>query len=172
MEKTFGVDPETKENINKQGWESSPEGGSAAVNIGSRKELDNLRENLNKGGLFNDAASYVQRNKKIIVTNNYVPEEIQAQAGKGWIGSSRLIYIGKDGITEVDINYDKIASIPAKAQWEKKVNLLVSELKQSGFEIKTGGFESEDKLLLKVLDMITQANVTPEKSQAKEKFNF
>lgn len=146
-EKMPGANPEDKETINKEGWE-----GNVAVIVGSREELDRLREGLETGGICKDAATYVRMNKKIIVPDSEISEDIKTQPGKGWIGSSRFIYIDKTGnIAEIDIDYKKISSIDDDISWEKKVAQFVEELEAVGFKIKRGGFGAEqDKLLEKV----------------------
>ena len=136
----IGIDPATKEAINKEGFEGDTEGGAAVI-IGKKEggEIDQLRERVESEGQCADAATYVKLNKKIILPAEEVPDVTRTQKGKGWIGSTTFRFVDKDGnIAEVNIDYAKIASMPTSGDWGMRRDCFADELKERGFDIENG----------------------------------
>jgi hypothetical protein len=143
-ERQRGVDPNIKDAINTEGFEGDERGGATLI-IGKKEtgEIDRLRENTENEGRCADAATYVRLNKKVSVPAEEVPEEIKKLRGKIWIGSNVANFIDSQGnIAEMDIDYDKIASIPKSTSWQRNRDALKIELAAKGFSFDPDGFGS------------------------------
>lgn len=107
------VDPEVKKEINKEGFE-----GNAAVIIGKKEELPNLKEKLETEGRVENLATYIRLNKQIFLpidspeAKSLDVEKMKSAKGESYLSHGCLEYIDKDGnFCKVIIIQDAIAEI-------------------------------------------------------------
>jgi hypothetical protein len=171
-ENLMGVDPEIKNQINKEGWQKEGE-GEAAVIIGKKEEMDILKENLENEGKCADVATYVRMNKKVVVPAENASEKIKDNKGKGWImGGKQLLFIDVEGnIAKVDIDYQKISSMPKDIYQDKLSKIFEKELKKCGFDMQPR--EDFSELFGEILETTkTHKDKLEEESKERKKIEF
>ncbi len=123
----FKIEPELKEQINKEGWEKLDEKSGAAVLIGKKEDMERLRERLETGGKTTDLGSYIRLHKESFLPSNEmrsgVREKVMARTGSYVITKMKtelspscfLEYVDKEGnITGVNILIENIAEVDKK----------------------------------------------------------
>lgn len=153
MEKEeFKIEPELKEEINKEGEYMSDERGGATLLVGSKEEMEKARERLEAEGKTADLGSYIKLHKEPFLPSNEmrsgVREKVLAKKGSYTINNVITVgspycflrYVDKEGnIAGVDILIENIAEIRKKISKMREVQpseiyaILNDELKSLGF---------------------------------------
>lgn len=125
----YKIDPELKEEINREGWEKDSEEGGAAVLVGKKEEVERLRERLETEGKTVDLGSYIRLHKEIILPHSEIEDNVLREKMLKMKGSFdlwpisgrqreeqepqyRLRYVDKDGnLAQVNISVDDIAEL-------------------------------------------------------------
>lgn len=144
-----GIDPNLKEQINKEGWETGKDynlkteeekEGGAAVFVGAKEEAEKAREIVETEGKAENLGSYIKMHKIIKVrsdemelTGNLSGETIYPRRGwlmYGGIKGLKLFFLDKDSnLAEVEIKVEDVISL-------KEGGNIVEELRNLGFEIQ------------------------------------
>ncbi len=146
MENLEKVDPQIKEQINKEGWVGDETSG-ARVTIGTKEELQPLENEYEKVA---DMATFIKLNKRIILTkeeieNSTTDEVLKARLNesKAFIWSASNLkndswrYIDKDGnLAEFKLKFENIDSFKGLiGDYQGTTQKVVSEFKSLGFKI-------------------------------------
>lgn len=172
----MGVDPNLKEEINKEGW--GGEEGNAAVLIGREEEMKNMENKLETEGKAENLGAYIPMHKVVKVRDYMIPAEIEPGGiclGKAWLKLNygepdKLIFIdGDSNIAEVKISYRDVASL------DNTSNTLISELEELGFDVEQVHSPEDTKEYFWVLQEIRkqQEKLNQESQDRKRKtFDF
>jgi len=179
---------EIKKNLNNVVEKSDDGEGEAVVNIGTREELDKMREKAEINEKYADVATFIRLNKEIIVPAEEVKKSkilAKEKLEKGMallVHEARLqatdpdylIFLDKDGnIARVLIkNYDSIVSLKNNHNDRRTDQFkFKEEAKKSGFDILLDG-EDRGSLTRTKMNIFSQEYLDENKEAKEKNFNF
>lgn len=159
MDKNLENFSKIKEEIHKEGFEEG-----AAVLIGKKEEMPELRKKLETEGKTKDLGTYIKLHKEIILPINApifetlpnLKQKMETIKGQGAFWSSNVIkYIDKDGnYCRVEIDKNKIADLRdlPELKYEEEKKLMEEKLSELGFDLsKTNEFHKNWDAIVAVL---------------------
>jgi len=162
------IDPIIKKEINKEGFDEN-----AAVLIGTKAELENLRARLESEGRAENLPTYLKMHKEIEVPFGAITNAQNCpEIGTAWVwgGPSefQLIYVDKDkNIAAVRIKSQDITSL---SKVKDKIGRIEEDLEASGFKVSDdpGEFTTTKDIIEKYKATLKQASA----EEAKGGFDF
>lgn len=140
------IDPRIKKEINQEGFEEN-----AAVLVGTKEEVERLRERMETDGYAKDLATYIRLHKEILVpaeeiTEKWLKDSLKPSYFSYYYDNENgdLQYIDKQGnLVQVIIEQDKIDDLREKD--ESIMYSIPEKLKELGFSKEelahpSGGF--------------------------------